>query len=99
MMWNLNKVKERKAIYNECEQIINQFVNITEECFKYQQQKNEVEISKDLIDHLFSEFVEDAVTADDKAKLEVNNYFHGKGEWDIKLKLTEEQQALSDPTV
>ena len=49
--------------------MINQFINITEECFKYQQQKNQVDISQDLIDHLFSEFVQDVVTSDDKAKL------------------------------
>ncbi len=35
---------------------------------------------------MFSEFIEGAETKEDIAKLEVENYVHGKGEWNIPVK-------------
>ena len=53
-----HQVSQRKQVYSQCKNIVDQFINVAEKCFLSQQQNNENEISKDLLDHLFSEFVE-----------------------------------------
>ena len=49
-----------------------------------QQQTNSLELSPHLVEHLFSEFVEGATKKSEMAELEIKNYIHGKGEWNLK---------------
>ncbi len=64
-----HQVAERKQVYSQCKNIVEQFINVAEKCFLAQQQNNQDEISKDLLDHLFSEFVEGTKSTEDVAKL------------------------------
>ena len=56
-------------MYFKCKDIVEQFINVAEKCFLAQQQNNQDEISKNLLDHLFSEFVEGTQSTEDVTKL------------------------------
>lgn len=57
------KVKERKSIYQQCKSMVEDFIGVSEKCFLHQQQNNQTELGSDLMDHLFSEFIEGARTS------------------------------------
>lgn len=92
-----NSVKERKKIYDNCKSIIENFIEMAEVVYEYGQQKNQQELDNVFVTHLLDEFVHQVKDKKSIAQLELNNYIHGRGEWNIELRRDNEEQPV-DPT-
>lgn len=70
---------------------------MTEVVYEFGQQRNEGELDEVFLTHLFDEFVHSTSSKKEIAELELSNYIHGKGEWNIEIKRDNPEQPV-EPT-